>query len=328
MPKPNTRFLRHIIKDTDTHNKNLLAKEALESKARLENLEHTEEIKRLKTNPNARDIRRRQMGDIHAILGGKRSRRTDDEDTSNRRHEDKGRGTRDDDSRRSSRKDKDLFKSRDGREHHGRLAGYDGERKIRGHAERSSRRRRSDSADSHGGSRSRRRSRQRRDRSRSPDRRQRSRSPNDKDKRRSKQRHRSPIRETSKALPSLRKGVEDYDSPDELIGPMPAPKPRGRGALAGSSGIDRRFSDTYDPKLDVRMDDDDGNKWDDAVEAYRDRQKLRQNHEQRMRSPGFTDNDIQKMQGGSGAFEEDVKWSKAGEKREWDKDKVLGHDSF
>uniref|UniRef100_A0A8H7NKC6 Uncharacterized protein n=1 Tax=Bionectria ochroleuca TaxID=29856 RepID=A0A8H7NKC6_BIOOC len=71
LPKPNTRFLRHIIKDTDTHNKALLAKEAAESKARLEDLEHSEEVKRLKSNPNSHDIRRRQLGDIHAILGAR-----------------------------------------------------------------------------------------------------------------------------------------------------------------------------------------------------------------------------------------------------------------
>ena len=45
MPKPNTRFLRNIIKGTDTHNKALLAKEAAESKARLKRLERTEDIK-------------------------------------------------------------------------------------------------------------------------------------------------------------------------------------------------------------------------------------------------------------------------------------------
>ena len=328
MPKPNTRFLRHIIKDTNTHNKNLLAKEAAESKARLEGLEHAEETKRLKTNPNTRDIRRRQMGDIHAILGGKKPRRRGDEDISSRRRDDKRRETRDDEPMRNSRTDKDLFKTRDSRKHHGRLADQDGEPQIRGHAERSSIQRRDDSADFHNGSRSRGQSARKCEKSRSPDRRRRSRSPNDDKRRRTRHRHRSPIQEVAKPPPLPQNNAEDSDSSDGLIGPMPAPKPRGRGALAGSSGIDRRFSDTYDPKLDIQMDGEDGNSWGDAVGAYRDRQKMRQQQEQRMGSPGFVDNDIQKIQGGGGGSEEDVKWSKVGEKREWDKDKLLGHDSI
>ncbi|KAI5207111.1 hypothetical protein E4T39_02216 [Aureobasidium subglaciale] len=39
-PKPNTRFLRNILRDTDNHNSALLAKEAQESKLRLEKLRH------------------------------------------------------------------------------------------------------------------------------------------------------------------------------------------------------------------------------------------------------------------------------------------------
>jgi hypothetical protein len=101
---------------------------------------------------------------------------------------------------------------------------------------------------------------------------------------------------------------------------MPAPRPRGRGAVAGSSGIDQRFSETYDPKLDIAMEDDVGEgQWDDAVEAFRDRQKLRQNHEQRLRDAGFADSDIRKtQQSGEKQLEDDVQWSKVGEKREWD----------
>ncbi|TQV93351.1 LUC7-like protein [Cordyceps javanica] len=77
IPKPNTRFLRNIIKGTDSHNKALLAKEAAESKARLRRLERAEEIKRKKSNPTTRDIRERHMGHIQAILGGGRRRSRD-----------------------------------------------------------------------------------------------------------------------------------------------------------------------------------------------------------------------------------------------------------
>jgi len=89
-----------------------------------------------------------------------------------------------------------------------------------------------------------------------------------------------------------------------------------------------RFSEAYDPKLDVQMYADDGDDWDDAVEAFRDRQKLRQNQEQRLRAAGFSLGEIQKAHGGDDRVERDVTWSKAGEKREWDKDKVLVDDDL
>lgn len=65
-PKPNTRFLRNIIKETDIHNAALLAKETQESKARLQELSITQ---------RGGDIRRRQLGDIAAILGGQTVKR-------------------------------------------------------------------------------------------------------------------------------------------------------------------------------------------------------------------------------------------------------------
>ncbi|KAM3549469.1 hypothetical protein MY1884_008725, partial [Beauveria asiatica] len=77
MPKPNTRFLRNIIRGTDTHNKALLAKEAAESKARLRRLERAEESKRKKLNPTTKDLRERHMDDIQAILGGGKRRGRD-----------------------------------------------------------------------------------------------------------------------------------------------------------------------------------------------------------------------------------------------------------
>ncbi|KAM3489954.1 hypothetical protein MY3957_006776 [Beauveria namnaoensis] len=88
MPKPNTRFLRNIIRGTDNHNKALLAKEAAESKARLKRLERAEETKRKKLNPTTKDLRERHMGDIQAILGGgKRRGRDGGADTDNNKKE-------------------------------------------------------------------------------------------------------------------------------------------------------------------------------------------------------------------------------------------------
>jgi hypothetical protein len=67
--------------------------------------------------------------------------------------------------------------------------------------------------------------------------------------------------------------------------------------------------------------------WEDEVEAFRDRQKLRQSQEERLRAAGFGDEQIQRIHNGSNGGTEDeanVRWSKAGEKREWDKGKEVG----
>jgi hypothetical protein len=91
--------------------------------------------------------------------------------------------------------------------------------------------------------------------------------------------------------------------------------------VGGSAGLDRRFSESYDPSTDVLPDKEEGN-WDDAVEAFRDRQKLRQMQEERMKAVGFADHQIQRINNSQREkTEEDVVWSKAGEKREWDRGK-------
>jgi hypothetical protein len=62
------------------------------------------------------------------------------------------------------------------------------------------------------------------------------------------------------------------------------------------------------------------------VEAFRDRQKLRQNQEQRLKAAGFADEQIQRASGSEEKSAESVQWSKAGEKRAWDVGKVIGAD--
>ncbi|KAM0561151.1 hypothetical protein ACHAPJ_003655 [Fusarium lateritium] len=331
MMKPNTRFLRHIIKDTDNHNKALLAKEAAESKARLKDLERAEDAKRRKTNPTTHDIRRRQMGDIHAILGGKKRPRTEEDAGPSSRKDSK----RNDKDRKSERgrdqNEDDLFTDRrSDRRQHGRLSREDRHSKTEDESRRSDRsrkehrrRERSRSGDRDSEEEGHRRSHRRRNRSRSPAHRRRSRSPR---KSKSRHRHRSPL---GKKEDRKRKDEEDAgsDASEDLMGPAPPPKYRGRGTVGGSSGIDRRFSETYDPKTDIQMDEDEGgDTWDDAVEAFRDRQKLRQNQEQRMKAAGFADEQIQQASGTDDKSAEDVQWSKAGEKREWDVGKVIGVD--
>ena len=123
---------------------------------------------------------------------------------------------------------------------------------------------------------------------------------------------------------------EDSDPLDAIIGP-PLPKspprirPRGRGALAASSGIDSRFSGSYDPSTDVRLDDADDD-WDQALEALKDRQRWKQQGADRLRAAGFTEEEVDKWQAGGEKREEDVKWKKQGEGREWDRGKVVDVD--
>ncbi|TVY30351.1 hypothetical protein LHYA1_G001616 [Lachnellula hyalina] len=76
-PKPNTRFLTNIIKDTTNHNQALLAKEAAESRARLQSLATAERRGEKSRVVGGGDIRKRQLGDIAAILGngGRRAKR-------------------------------------------------------------------------------------------------------------------------------------------------------------------------------------------------------------------------------------------------------------
>ena len=76
------------------------------------------------------------------------------------------------------------------------------------------------------------------------------------------------------------------------------------------------------------MDDEAGtrNDWDSALEALKDRQQWRKHQEERLRSAGFADDIIQKLsqadvrrtRASEGVSEEDVRWNKKGETREWD----------
>ncbi|KAJ6785154.1 hypothetical protein PWT90_04084 [Aphanocladium album] len=256
LPKPNTRFLRNIIKGTDTHNKALLAKEAAESKARLKRLERTEEIRRKKTNPTTKDIRERHMGDIHAILGGGRRRRRDTEKDPETKDSDKQDRS---DATRNRRSHKEDDRSGDGNKYSHRRSRASPDHKIenakhhnpRREDGRRSRHRDDSSDDDH---RSHRHRSSRDGRSRSPRSGHRSKSTRSRDTERHVHRHRSPARNRS-TIPEDNKPPMN-DAQDEEIGPAPPPKIRGRGAVGSSSGIDRRFSESYDPKTDIPGDDD------------------------------------------------------------------------
>lgn len=127
---------------------------------------------------------------------------------------------------------------------------------------------------------------------------------------------------------------------------------RGRGAYKPShSNIDAHFAKDYDPMLDVHLDDDDpssGNRstrrrvpglmtedddWELALEALRDRTRWKQKGEERLRQAGFSESTVDRWKnnaaftgGNTEGSIEDVKWSKKGEGREWDRGKVFDED--
>lgn len=78
--------------------------------------------------------------------------------------------------------------------------------------------------------------------------------------------------------------------------------------------------------MDIHLDHDEEDDWGNALEALRDRQQWKNQGGDRLRAAGFTDDQIQKWEKGGELTEDDVVWSKSGEKREWDRGKVLDNE--
>lgn len=76
----------------------------------------------------------------------------------------------------------------------------------------------------------------------------------------------------------------------------------------------------------MRPNSDEEDEWGLKIEAYRDRQKWKQQGAERLRAAGFTDEQVKKWEKGGEKTEEDVKWAKKGEGREWDRGKVVDDD--
>ena len=109
----------------------------------------------------------------------------------------------------------------------------------------------------------------------------------------------------------------------------PVIRPRGRGATGAR--MDSQFSDSYDPKSDSNVDTEQTDDWADAAEAFRDRQKWKQQGAERLRTAGFTEDEIKKWENQAPNGEKnlaDVKWSKKGERREWDRGKKVMDDAM
>ncbi|CRK23557.1 hypothetical protein BN1708_013726 [Verticillium longisporum] len=355
--KPNKRFLQHIIKDTYRHNANLLAKETAESQARLKALEKTEERQKRKSAA-PQDVRRRQMGDILSILGGRKadtkavsSRRStdttskrDSTSTSSRRSHQDGRSASPDQDDSKRRRRQDEREPDVERESQRKRSSHRRQRSLSPEDRSSRRRHRSRTPLNEGGADSKaRRSDKGRSRTQTAEDRiskhhrtsrdkspahGNARNPGSKSDRASERpererRHGEGRLKSQSSRSDLKdEALSDSDPLDDIVGPAPPPpiRTRGRGFQTGSSAMDKHFDASYDPKADVEMDETTGN-WEEAVETFRDRQKWQQSQEQRLRAAGFGDEEINKWKRGGERNEADVKWTKAGEKREWDRGK-------
>ncbi|KAK3067505.1 hypothetical protein LTR53_015581, partial [Teratosphaeriaceae sp. CCFEE 6253] len=291
-PKPNTTFLRNIIRETDSHNAALKAKEAEESQLKLRELKRAERggKRRRGEEDDGRAGKKAKGGERDgrwasalAGLGGASVKPRE------------RRGERDIDGR-SSASTKGPERPRDWVDVAGRTeTTKEGRVRSRtdgdGVGDRSSRRRRSSVANDESGT--------------------------------------SPPPERRKARPARmlqEPHQSDSDPLEAIIGPAPAPKVRSRGRGAQSaSTMDDRFASGYDPKADVALHGDlDPGDWNMALEALRDRAKWQAKQGERLKAAGFTEDEVKRWEDGKTERDiDDVRWSKKGEDREWDRGKAL-----
>ncbi|EED13763.1 conserved hypothetical protein [Talaromyces stipitatus ATCC 10500] len=346
-PKPNTRFLKNILRDTDTHNAALRRKEEEDVRERMRKLRGE------RSPPSHRD----RCSDKDRRYRDRSPHRRDKERSSRREHVDASSGrehkSRSERHRRRYKDDDDSESDRNRQSSSRSHRRRDDDRRSKRSRHRSSRHHRDDRSESPRRSLS---------RSRSPDSRRRRDSYKDYERR---EEHSTGDNST---LPNARRDAyslgSESDPLDDIVGPLPASarekassiSTRGRGSYRqNTSTIDSHFARDYDPKLDVDISDndeissskrlrrrpvaglmtkDEDEDWNMALEALRDRANWRQKGEERLRAAGFDESTVQRwkedpaftngggVKGDEGRIE-DVKWAKKGEGREWDRGKVL-----
>ena len=288
-PKPNTQFLKNIIRETDSHNAALKAKEEEESRNRLTELrrEHVIGKRRREEDGNEGSLKQRRRHDkpgrwasALGLLGPGGEKRSESQREWNERE---------DSDRTRHRHHKRRETSRERNSHHNRthVRGSPGTRSRSTDHRKEYRRRRTSTSKSRS----------------------------------------SPTR-TAKNAHRTSDNSSDSDPLEDIVGPKPPPKilPRGRGAHK-STNIDTRFDPSYDPKTDVDLDpEEERDDWDMALEALKDRAKWRAQGADRLRAAGFTTEEISKWEKGGEKDVDDVRWRKKGEGREWDRGKVLSED--
>ena len=362
-PKPNTRFLKNILLDTDTHNASLRAREVSESRSRLTNLQQslkrdsqdTRDSETIYSSSKRRGALRQHIDDeVHkpkrpdrALFHPRGRREPAEREHATPTETDEEGQTRNsrrpfsEDHRRTRRKRVERSDgSASDEEHRPR-------KRHRHHSTRVSQRHHHEKPPTsprqdrfrgkweHGQSR-------RQDHSRS---RSRSRSSCRKHSARRERRHEVP-HSKGKAYIEHGKGTKPCRSPssesissdplDTLIGPTtpvrpPSPKlqRKGRGVSRPmNAAIDTHFSSNYDPALDVHPNSASEDDWDQALEALRDRRKWKQQGADRLRQAGFSEADVSKWEKGGERSVGDVTWAAKGEGREWDRGKTVEEDGY
>ena len=345
-PRPNTKFLKSLMRETDSHNAALKRREEAEARRRLGRLREGA------TGNGGSGSRTHASRDEDGERSAKRRRVSGEEDGEGRRDRKTHRHTGDKYEGVGSRKAEGQGESHLGRGKHSRHRTRD-DIASRDHGENSERRRTTKSGENgrqsrstHGDRRSEHRTRHRR---RSPS--ISGSSTEDLSPQREQKRHRllldrdrnkrrratadskhakiyKPDRQTSRASSS--------DPLEDLVGPLPddpespsshhpTPRIRGRGAhkLSSTSAImDSHFAHDYDPEHDVNLasePEEEREDWDMALEALRDRQMWKTKHAERLREAGFDDGQIEKWEkSGKEREVDEVRFIARGKTREWD----------
>jgi hypothetical protein len=328
-PKPNTRFLKAIVREADSHNFALRKKEALEASRR------------------QRDAKCDRGYTVHTSYEDERPRkRRRFREEGNHQEERQGRkelsqGRLSADSEQSTSRERRHNKARRAHDD-GALHGVSRDVDRQGHTRYRSRSRSADRQDemqtAHKQQRSKKDCKRRRRRSRSV---QSGHSVDEQRLEKSGQGHpatRRSTRQEGDEAEIIRQSSRDaYESDplEMLVGPLKRPgekglciegppiRSKGRGAYrSAGAAMDAHFSADYNPGLDLHPDselDDEKEDWDMALEALRDRQMFKQKQAERLREAGFDDIEITKWE--DSGKEKDVtgvKWTTRGEPREWD----------
>ncbi|PYH47793.1 uncharacterized protein BP01DRAFT_335356 [Aspergillus saccharolyticus JOP 1030-1] len=339
-PKPNTRFLRHIIRETDSHNAALKRKEEREARERMRQLRNQASTS---SHDTSREHRRRRdyPSDNRNSRTESRKERDDRHGSYRRRYRSRSRSRERDPARSDRRRSKDDGTRASGRDNHRRSRRHRSSSRLRSQSPRDNRK---------SSSRSLRKSYRTRDRSEPRSRslsEERSDNRGQNDPERSRRtgdigHHSSNSNKRSRENPPQRRptATEDRSSEDEsdpledLVGPLPpkndgsdenAPiRSRGRGAYKpNTSNIDAHFAPDYDPTTDVQLEEDDlhsNNKssrrhvpglmtgvddWDYALEALRDRARWKQKGEERLREAGFSTDFVERWKSNTSSKPED-----------------------